>query len=72
MYLLGGTSDTLVVQLDNNRDYLRRGDGTVPLQSGCVPNLGFNSEAIQLQSPRTELHTNSGPAVMVELVLSKA
>lgn len=61
-----------IVQLDNNHDYLRWGDGTIPLQSGCVPNLGFNREAVQLYRPRTELHTNSGPAVMVELVLSKA
>lgn len=61
-----------IVELENTCGYLRWGDGTIPLQSGCVPNLGFNREAIQVQSPCTELHTNSGPAVMVELVLSKA
>lgn len=52
--------------------YPRRGDGPVALQARCVPDLGFDGEGVQLDSPRAELDADSGATVVVELVLREA
>lgn len=52
--------------------YPRWGDGPVALQPCCIPDLGFDGEVFQLNSPRAELHADGGAAVVIELIFSEA
>lgn len=49
-------------------DVLRRSNGPVTLQPGGIPDLGLNSEVVELYSPCTELHADGCAAIMVKLV----
>ena len=52
--------------------YPRWGNSPVALQPCSVPDLSFDDEAVQLNSPRAELHADGGATVMIELILGEA
>lgn len=52
--------------------YPRWGDSSVALKPRCVPDLGFDGEVVQLNSPCAELHADGGATVMIELIFCEA
>lgn len=50
----------------------RRGDGSVPLLPGRVPNLSFHRLVVHLDAPRGELHPDGALALQVELIAGEA
>lgn len=52
--------------------YPRWGNSPIALQPCSVPDLSFDDETVQLNSPRAELHTDSGTTIVIELILREA
>lgn len=50
----------------------RRGDGSVPLQAGRVPDLSLDGGGTQHDGARGELHPDGGAAVVAELIACEA
>ncbi len=46
----------------------RWGDSPVALQPRCVPDLGFDDRAVQLNRPRAELDADGGATVVIKLI----